>query len=235
MGGSGGGCTRARRSGRVISQPIGPPPLDYPRRLPTAPWPGGGIRQVGVLADGTPVSVRPLVPADRTWFAEWTAALSDHSKYRRFFSCYPRLPAAMLDRLVNDVDGVQHAAFVATVPALPARAGAAPSWPDPRKVPVAVGRFVRLRPGGPLAEIACTVTDAWQGRGVGTLLLRALVGAATALGVTTFTATVLTENLPSLRLLRKAGRATRWEAAGPEVDLDVELAVPPAPARLLGG
>ena len=157
-----------------------------------------------MLADGTAVSVRPLVAADRPWFAEWTAALSDQSKYRRFFSCYPQLPATMLDRLV-EVDGVRHAAYVATVPALPGCVGTAPSWPDPRTVPVAVGRFVRLRPDGAVAEIACTVTDAWQGRGVGTLLLRALVSAATALGVTTFTATVLTENLPSLRLLRKGG------------------------------
>ena len=77
----------------------------------------GGVRQVGVLGVGTPVSVRPLVAADRAWFAEWIAALSDRSKYRRFFSCPAELPARMLDRLVDDVDGVQHVAFVATVPA----------------------------------------------------------------------------------------------------------------------
>lgn len=193
-----------------------------------------GVRQVGVLGDGTPVSVRPLVAADRAWFAEWAASLSDQSKYRRFFSCYTELSARMLDRLVDDVDGIRHVAFVATVPAFPAPGGP-PSWPDARTVPVAVGRFIRPRTDATVAELACTVTDAWQGRGVGTLVLRALVIAARALGVSTFTATVLAENLPSLRLLAKAGRVIRREADGAEVELDVELVAPPGaetPARL---
>ncbi len=190
--------------------------------------PGGG-RQVGALGDGTPVSVRPLVAADRAWFAEWIAALSDQSKYRRFFSCPAELPAGMLDRLVDDVDGVQHVAFVVTVPAETGSRAAPPSWPDVATVPVAVGRFIRLRTDGDIAEVACTVTDAWQRRGVGTLLMATLVTAARALGVTTFTATVLTENRPSLRLFPKAGRVTRREADGYDaVDLDVELAVAPA-------
>ena len=188
--------------------------------------PGGG-RQVGALGDGTPVSVRPLVAADRAWFAEWIAALSDQSKYRRFFSCPAELPAGMLDRLVDDVDGVQHVAFVVTVPAETGSRAAPPSWPDVATVPVAVGRFIRLRTDGAVAEVACTVTDAWQRRGVGTLLMATLVTAALALGVTTFTATVLAENRPSLRLFPKAGRVTRREANGCEVDLDIELAVPP--------
>ena len=92
-------------------------------------------------------------------------------------------------------------------------------------VPVAVGRFIRLRTDGAVAEVACTVTDAWQRRGMGTLLMQTLVTAARALGVTTFTATVLAENRPSLRLLHTAGRVTRRETDGcGTVDLDIELA-----------
>ena len=109
-----------------------------------------------------------------------------------------------------------------------------PSWPDAQTVPVAVGRFIRLRTDGDIAEVACTVTDAWQRRGVGTLLMATLVSAALALGVNTFTATVLAENRPSLRLLPKAGRVTRREADGYEVDLDVELAVSTGHRQPLG-
>ena len=198
----------------------------YPRSFrPARDAVPGGVRRVGVLRDGTPVSVRPLVAADRAWFAEWIAALSDQSKYRRFISCVTEPPARMLDRLVDDVDGVQHVAFVATAPADTGSSSAVPSWPNAQTVPVAVGRFIRLRTDGAVAEVACTVTDAWQRRGMGTLLMQTLVTAARALGVTTFTATVLAENRPSLRLLHTAGRVTRRETDGcGTVDLDIELA-----------
>ena len=101
-------------------------------------------------------------------------------------------------------------------------------------MPVAVGRFIRLSTDSTVAEVAYTVTDAWQGRGVGTLLMQALVSAAGALRVTAFTATVLAENQPSLRLLQKAGRVSRREANGTEVELDVELSVLPAPTKRRG-
>ena len=64
--------------------------------------------------------------------------------------------------------------------------------------------------------------------------MQALVIAAGALGVTAFTATVLAENQPSLRLLQRAGRVTRREANGTEVELDVELSVLPAPTKRRG-
>ena len=228
--------TRAVDGGRVGGRSFCPAEtLQYQHCSRPSPLPApDDVRRVGVLGDGTPVSVRPLVAADRAWFAQWTAALSDQSKYRRFFSCHAQLPARMLDQLVDDVDGVWHAAFVAMVPALPAFAAAPPSWPDAQTVPVAVGRFIRLRTDSTVAEVAYTVTDAWQGRGVGTLLMQALVIAAGALGVTAFTATVLAENQPSLRLLQRAGRVTRREANGTEVELDVELSVLPAPTKRRG-
>ncbi len=46
-----------------------------------------------------------------------------------------------------------------------------PCSADAQTVSVAVGRFIRLRTDGDIAEVACTVTDAWQRRGVGTLLI----------------------------------------------------------------
>ena len=56
-----------------------------------------------------------------------------------------------------------------------------PCSADAQTVSVAVGRFIRLRTDGDIEEVACTVTDAWQRRGVGTLLISTLVIAALAL------------------------------------------------------
>ncbi len=58
------------------------------------------------------------------------------------------------------------------------------------------------RPWLPVAEIAVTVEDAWQHRGLGILLSRRLASLARRRGFVAFTATVLGENRAALRLMR---------------------------------
>jgi GNAT superfamily N-acetyltransferase len=184
------------------------------------------VEPAGLLRDGTAVGMRPLVPADRAWFAEWVARLSEGSRCLRFLHHLDRLSPSMLDRLVDDVDGRRHVALVAVVPGA-AGAPTLPFWTDPTVMPVAVGRFIREQEDATDAEVAYAVANAWQGRGVGGLLLDSLVTRALALGVNRFTATVRADNHGSLRLLRQAGRVhVQW---GDEGDLDVEvaLALPP--------
>jgi GNAT superfamily N-acetyltransferase len=182
------------------------------------------VEPAGLLRDGTVVLMRPLVPADRAWFAEWVAQLSEQSRYLRFLHHLDRLSPSMLDRLVDDVDGRCHVALVALVPA--GEAPTLPFWTDPAVMPVAVGRFIREQADATDAEVAYAVTDAWQGRGVGGLLLDSLVTRALALGVTRFTARVHAENHRSLRLLRHAGRAqVRYEDG--ELQVEVALVLPP--------
>ena len=90
---------------------------------------------------------------------------------------------------------------------------------------VGVARFIRLADGAE-AEPALAVVDDWQARGVGTVLLTALVDAARAQGVRRFQAYVLADNADMLRLLAGVGKLqTSW--AGPTVHVTVEL---PAPA-----
>ena len=58
---------------------------------------------------------------------------------------------------------------------------------------------------GESAEVAFVVADAWHGRGVGTLLLEHLAAAARTVGVTRFTADVLTDNVAMLQVFHDAG------------------------------
>jgi GNAT superfamily N-acetyltransferase len=58
------------------------------------------------------------------------------------------------------------------------------------------------------AELAITVLDRWQGRGLGRVLLDAVADRARDEGITCLTAEVLSENRPMLGLLRRAGPVT---------------------------
>jgi len=86
-------------------------------------------------------------------------------------------------------------------------------------------RFIRLRPGGPVAEAAVSVVDDWQGRGVGRALLAALVDRANEEGVERWQATLLRSNRAMLEAFRRVGAV---EVTGRELDtmeICVELLV----------
>ena len=78
---------------------------------------------------------------------------------------------------------------------------------------VGVARFVRE--GIADAELAIAIVDEWQGRGLGTALMAALVDRSLKQGVTRFQAYVLADNEPMLRLLAGLGHQ-RWSGTGPE-------------------
>ena len=90
-----------------------------------------------------------------------------------------------------DVDFKNHVALVARVE----EAGA--------EVVVGGGRYVVFEPGR--AEMAFMVIDAWQGRGVGSRLMRHLVKIASEAGLNELTAEVLPENAAMLNVFRKFG------------------------------
>jgi GNAT superfamily N-acetyltransferase len=71
---------------------------------------------------------------------------------------------------------------------------------DGDPLPAGIARLVR---DGATAEIAVTVADDYQGRGIGTTLLGALAADARAAGITRFVATVCSDNPSILAILRK--------------------------------
>ena len=69
----------------------------------------------------------------------------------------------------------------------------------------------RRDPGDPgAAEIAVTIADEWQGRGLGTALLTRLSDRARQEGIGRFTATVSADNVAMTRLLWKMGAVLAW-------------------------
>src|SRR5664280_2495199 len=134
---------------------------------------------MAVLRDGSEVIIRQLTPADAPSLAAAFERLSDESRDLRFLGAKTSLSTHDLEYL-TDVDGHAHEALGA----LDARTGRG----------VGVARFVRLAPDGLVAEVAVTVIDEWQGRGLGTLLLEELTDRARAQGIERYTALVSGEN-----------------------------------------
>jgi GNAT superfamily N-acetyltransferase len=163
------------------------------------------------LADGARLRVRPIVAADREPLADAFDRLSDRSRRQRFLAPKPRLSARELDYL-TDVDHVTHEALVAI--------------DETTGEIVAVGRYATGGAGGPAADMALVVVDAWQRRGIGHALAVRLVERARANGITRLTGTALADNLRVRTLLDRLGFRVRSVSAGV---VEVELDVPPAP------
>ncbi|MER6798554.1 GNAT family N-acetyltransferase, partial [Amycolatopsis mediterranei] len=152
-------------------------PFDYPRD-----WEADVV-----LSDGGTVHLRPIVPTDADGLVAFHAKLSERTRYFRYFGAYPRIPEKDLKRFstVDHHDRVAFAAFLGDDI-------------------VAVGRYERLD-HGPSAEVAFVVSDAHQGRGLGSILLEHLAAAASECGLRRFVAEVLAENAAMVRVFRDAG------------------------------
>jgi RimJ/RimL family protein N-acetyltransferase len=104
------------------------------------------------------------------------------------------------------VDARDHVALVAENPAEPARRL------------IAVGRFVRLRDDPQAAEVAITVADDFQGRGLGSVLGEHLAHSARNRGIRRFTATMSSQNVPAHRLMAKLTKHLEQHHVGGGVD-----------------
>jgi GNAT superfamily N-acetyltransferase len=142
------------------------------------------------LADGTRVRLRLLRPDDRDGLARGFEQLSAESRYRRFFSAMPRLPATLLDQLTA-TDNRDHLAVIAQ------RVDA----DGVAHEGLGVARFVRLKDAADTAEAAVAVIDRVHRQGAGTILLSVLTRAARERGITKFRCFVQADNEGSKGLL----------------------------------
>ena len=120
------------------------------------------------LTDGREIRIRPIEPCDAPELNACFQQLTAVSRYRRFLSGIDHLTAHQLQYLTT-VDHADHEALVA----VEAQSGAG----------IGVARYLRDANDPHLAELAVVVTDAWQGRGVGTALLERLVLRARSAGI----------------------------------------------------
>jgi len=143
-----------------------------------------------LLSDGSPIEIRALRREDEADLLAAIEKTSAQSLQRRFFAM-KRHFSDKERAFFMDIDFKNHVALVA----LAEEAG--------RKVIGGGGRYIVFEPGR--AEMAFVVVDAWQGRGVGSILMRHLIKIAGGAGLQELTAEVLPENVAMLRVFGKFG------------------------------
>lgn len=147
-----------------------------------------------VLADGAPITIRPIRPEDAAIEQAFVRNLSSESRYFRFMDTLRELSPRMLDHLTQ-VDYESHLALIVV------------TLDGGRETEIAVARYV-VAQDGTSCEFAIVVADAWQQRGVGALLMRALMSAARSRGLQTMYGEVLASNHRMLQFVRRLGFTT---------------------------
>src|SRR5215831_20475565 len=162
------------------------------------------------LRDGSKVLIRQVQPADAALLADGFARLSGKSRQMRFLARKDRLSVAEL-RYFTDLDHRDHEALGAVDQA------------DGRGVGIA--RYIRDAEDPRAAEIAVTIVDAWQGRGLGTELLTRLADRARTEGICRFTALVAEDNRAMAGLLRNMSASLTGRSPG-TVEYEITLMPP---------
>jgi len=139
-----------------------------------------------VLRDGGTAHLRPITPADAESLQRMHVAQSPESTFLRFFTPMPTLTEKLLQQFTH-VDHTNQVAIVALI----------------------AGQIVGLanydRVDEEQAEVAFNISDAHQGRGLGSVLLEHLAAAARERGIHRFVADVLPQNRKMVAVFREAG------------------------------
>lgn len=142
-----------------------------------------------VLKDGSTVHIRPATPADARLVEDYFLGLSDESRRLRFWS--QAVDVTEQAHRAVDVDQVNHLTLLALL------------GDDGGRM---VGGAQYFRDGAShRAEVSMSVTDTFQGLGLGSILLGLLAQAALERGVSIFFAEVLPENHRMISVFRDSG------------------------------
>ncbi|MEZ5276646.1 MAG: GNAT family N-acetyltransferase [Opitutaceae bacterium] len=161
------------------------------------------------LEDGTRITFRPIHPTDEPKMRHLFYALSQQTVYYRFMRYMKRMPRKQLEDFIY----VDHRNDVAIVGTIPTPAG---------EEIIAVGRYF-LDPKTNQAEIAFTVRDDWQRKGIGTFLFKHMSRIARRYGIKGFTAEVLSENSAMLNVFNKSRLKKRSHSSGGVVSLEFDF------------
>ena len=158
-----------------------------------------------ILRDGSTLRLRPPSAEDAESLLEFFSGLSDHSRYLRFHG-FPALGPKLVEPVLEP-DWQDRGALLASLD------GGI----------VAVANWVRLRDPR-AAEVAFTVGDGYQRRGIGTRLLEQLAARAAGAGIEEFVAEVLHENAAMLGVFRDAGFTVARAGEGGELEIRFPIA-----------
>jgi len=146
----------------------------------------------GQLKDGSGCVFRPIRPEDADELQRFVREeLSDESRFNRFMSTLKQLPPSMLVRFTQ-LDYAREMAVVAVVEL------------EGQERILGVARYT-ANPDAASCEFAISISDRWQGKGLGAQLMQALFHAARDAGLSSIEGDILGSNVPMLGMMRKLG------------------------------
>ena len=175
-----------------------------------SPSPASGDRPESrvILRDGTIAAMRVTGPADRDALRRFFHELSPESHRRRFFGLAD--PAeTLIESFCDSSRPSSQATFVAL------------RLDGPELRPIAVASYLDL--GGHTAEAAFAVSDAFHGKGLGTILLEAMATMAGASGFRRFEAMVLPDNAAMLEVFQESGFEIRSKSDRGSITVTLSL------------
>ena len=154
------------------------------------------------LRNGLEVTIRAIRPGDRDALLAAFRELDPRTIRLRFFG--PKKDLS--DRELAAATEVDFVRTVALVTCVPDGAG--------ERI-IGAGRYVATGSADPpdRAEVAFTVEEDYQGRGIASRILRHLAGIAVNAGITRFEAEVLPENAGMLSVFERCGLPVRQKTA----------------------
>ena len=160
-------------------------------KITTLPAPTDVPESMVTLLDGSEVTIRALRKEDAQLERDFIRNLSPESRWMRFLGQVGE-PSDSLIRKLTDLDYQHDMAFIALL-----REGGITHE-------VGVSRY-SLVPDGQSCECAVTVADAWQGKGLGTVLMRDLIDIASKRGIRSMFSIDANENERMRELARDLG------------------------------
>lgn len=146
--------------------------------------------------DGVAFRIRPIRPDDLERDRRFIINLSTPSRYHRLMGAVREPPPALLERFVH-VDYRDSMAFVAVT-----------GESEDERI-IGVARYAGTAKEDGSCEFAVAVADAWQSRGVGTILMRVLFEYARSQGFNRVFGLVLSGNQRMLKLAEFLGMQTQ--------------------------
>jgi GNAT superfamily N-acetyltransferase len=154
-----------------------------------------------LMIAGETVTIRPIRITDVDMEAEFIRRLSPQSKYYRFFAGVAELSPSEVSRLC-DVDGRHSMAFVATV------------RHDGTEIEIGVSRYA-ANSRSDVGEMAVTVADEWQQRGLGTMLVKKIIQFARSNGMKQLCSIALADNVAMRALAKDLGMSASRDPSNP--------------------
>ncbi len=163
--------------------------------------------------DGVWLYARPIRIDDTPQLVEFYRALSPEARRRRFHTNVEHLSEGRVWQMARELSSVDNQTEGGAIIALHG------------EHIVGVARVARPEgePTSDEAEVAVVVRDDFQGRGVGSALMRRLVRLARRMEIETLVATMDADNTPVIKLFRRLDLETQSRTRSAETEMRLEL------------